>query len=413
MIDFEFSPDQRSAIDALMVWRSNPVDGKISFSGYAGTGKTTVISALRSLLPTSTRIAYCAFSGKAASVLRSKLIKCGIQSYPNDNISTIHSLIYEPPKDEENNPDPEVKWVLKKELSFDLIICDESSMISENIYNDLMSFNIPIIFAGDAGQLPPVEGTLNLMANPIIKLEKVHRFAEHNPLTKISMMARLDGYIPHGTFGEFVHKVPKKHSLITDFINTCGDFSGSAIICGFNKTRIELNQKIRTWHKREGAIPLVGERVICLKNNAQALRCPIYNGVGGKIIEISSAMDHYHARISIDGEDKNFIGKISKNIFNNPSPDMNSEWIMEVPEEEDIDATRRFLKKNNYSKKPRRKYLDAFDFGYVLTCHKSQGSEWERVMVLEQPCSFWAGELWARWLYTAVTRAKTELLIVR
>jgi len=414
--EFELSPDQKSAVDALMSWRTNPSGGFITFGGYAGCGKTTILSHLRMLLPSNIKIAFCAYTGKAASVLKSKLIKCGINNFPNDSISTIHSLIYEPPKDDENNPDPEIKWILKTELDCDLIICDEASMVSETIFEHLMSFNIPIIFAGDHGQLPPIEGTLNLMDNPLIKLEKVHRFAEKNPLTKISLLARLEGYISHGTYGDVVHKVPKKHSMITDFINNCGTFDNTAILCGFNKTRIELNQKIRTWNKREGKIPLPGERVICLRNNAQASRCPIYNGVGGTIAEVSNRTDHLHAKISIDGEEKNYIGKISKNIFNNPNPDMSSEWILEIPEdkdEDDVDKIQRFLQQNQYSKKPRRKYLDCFDFGYCMTVHKSQGSEWDRVMLIEQPCQHWSGELWARWLYTAVTRSKSELLIVR
>ena len=65
------------------------------------------------------------------------------------------------------------------------------------------------------------------------------------------------------------------------------------------------------------------------------------------------------------------------------------------------------------SGKKKRRYLDCFDFGYALTVHKSQGSEWDNVMVIEQPCKYWSGRDWNRWLYTAVTRAKNRLLIVR
>jgi exodeoxyribonuclease-5 len=409
----EFSPDQKSAISDLMSWRSNPTNGYIALGGFAGCGKTTVLGHLRSLLPSNLRVAHCAYTGKATAILKSKLIKCGIINYPNDKISTIHSLIYEPPQDDEDNIDSEIKWVLKTELDFDLIFVDEASMVSELIFDQLMSFNIPIIFAGDHGQLPPIEGTLNLMANPQIRLEKVHRFAENDPLTKISMLARIEGYIPYGTFGDFVHKVPKKHSMITDFINGCNDFSNSAILCGFNKTRVSLNQKIRTWNKREGKLPVIGERVICLKNNAQAKRCPIYNGICGTVKEIVDHIDYAYTVVSIDGEDKNYVGKISRNIFNNPSPDMNSEWIYDtvIDQGDDVDNIKRFLKNKNT--KTVKKYLDCYDFGYCMTVHKSQGSEWERVMVIEQPCQHWSGELWNRWLYTSVTRSKKELLIVR
>jgi len=405
----DFSPDQKNSIDSLMSWQANPSGDYITFGGFAGTGKSTIMGHLRNILPQSIRIAYCAFTGKAASVLKAKLQKFGINQFPNDYIGTIHKLIYEPPENEDDDTVTEFNWVLKTALSYDLIISDESSMISESIFTDLVSFGIPIIFAGDHGQLPPIEGSLNLMESPMIRLEKVHRFAEKNPLTKVSMLARLEGYIPHGKYGDNVIKVKKNHSLITDFINFGGDFSDTAILCGFNQTRVEVNKKIRNWYKREGDEPKPGEKVICLKNNAHSKFCPIYNGVTGIIRECQTRFDHLYVKISIDGEEKNYIGKISKNIFNNKNPDM-SEWIFEETYANDADIDRFISERKT---KQKRVYLDCFDFGYTLTVHKSQGSEWGRVMLLEQPCQYWSGPLWNRWLYTGVTRSKNELLIVR
>jgi ATP-dependent exoDNAse (exonuclease V) alpha subunit len=408
----DLSPDQISALDQIMEWWKSRTSF-ISLGGFAGCGKTTLMSVFRSKLPSHVRIAFCSYTGKAASVLKSKLQKIGINLYPSDYVGTIHKLIYEPIKDEDTDID-DVEWKLKDHLDYDLFVVDEASMLGESIYQDLCSFNIPILAVGDHGQLPPIEGSFNLMENPIIRLERVHRFAEGNPLTKISMLARLEGYIPHGKYGDNVIKVSQKHSLVTDFINNSNNFSDSAILCGFNQTRVNVNQKIRSWYKKEGPIPLPGEKVICLKNNAQAKLCPIYNGITGIIRECTTRCDHLYAKIAIDGEDKKYIGKISKNVFNNKNPDM-SEWIMEEVsirsgDSDDIDIDRFLSKKKS---KQKRLYLDCFDFGYCLTVHKSQGSEWDRVMLLEQPCQHWSGPLWNRWLYTGVTRSKNELLIVR
>ena len=166
----------------------------------------------------------------------------------------------------------------------------------------------------------------------------------------------------------------------------------------------------------KGNYPNTGERVICLKNDANAKRCPIYNGVIGTVMNIEEKDNHLKAKIRIDGEEEYYFGKISKNIFSNPNPDLRSEWIMEEVDAfgDDVDKISRFLgNRTSYRKKSRKLYLDCFDFGFCLTTHKSQGSEWERVMVIEQNCSYWSGDLWNRWLYTAVTRSTSELLIVR
>jgi len=402
----ELSPDQQSCFDIIMDWYRSRED-LLTMGGYAGSGKTTLIGKLRGSLSESTRVAFCAYTGKAASVLRSKL-NLAFMENSDDYCGTIHSLIYEPLVDDETN---EITgWVLKPLLDYDLIIIDESSMISEDLFSDLKSFHIPMLYVGDHGQLPPIEGTLNLMSNPIIKLEKVHRFAEHDPLTKISILAREQGYIAHGTYGDFVHKVPPKHSLITDFINNSDDFSNTAILCGFNNTRVSINEKIRNWGERKGKLPRAGEKVICLKNNKDAKECPIYNGVLGIVTSCESYFDHLNLTVKIDGEIKSYRGKVSRNIFNNSKPDLN-EFIWEESKTKQPSETR-FISMAN---KPvrRKRYLDCFDFGYALTVHKSQGSEWGRVMVIEQPCSYWSGDNWNRWLYTAVTRSTKQLLIVR
>ena len=92
----ELSSDQVNAISTLMDWYNSPTRKQfITLGGYAGTGKTTVVSELRSKFPVNLKIAYCAYTGKATSILRNKLQKSK-SIYSGDSISTIHSLIYEP-----------------------------------------------------------------------------------------------------------------------------------------------------------------------------------------------------------------------------------------------------------------------------------------------------------------------------
>lgn len=401
----ELSPDQQSCFDAIMSWYSDS-GNFISLGGYAGSGKTTLISKIRNDLPTSIRIAFVAFTGKAASVLRNKLQMFQIQRFPSDYCGTIHGLIYIPEIDELTNE--VIGWSLVEKLDFDLIIIDEASMVNEALFRDLQSFGIPILAVGDHGQLPPIEGSLNLMRNPMLRLEKVHRFAESNPITHVSRLAREQGFIPNGTYGDLVHKVSNGHSMITQFVDQSGDFQNSAILCGFNKTRVGLNIKIRERLGYQGKAPNIGERVICLKNNKDAKQCPIYNGVLGTVHDCNIHYSFYELFCKIDGEEKHYKGKISKTPFNNENPDMGDFIYEEETTIQDSNSANIIP----FGKKKKR-YLDCFDFGYALTVHKSQGSEWDNVMVIEQPCRYWSGKDWNRWLYTAVTRAKNRLLIVK
>jgi ATP-dependent exoDNAse (exonuclease V) alpha subunit len=409
----ELSKDQQSCFDIITDWFKDAGD-LLTMGGYAGTGKTTLISKLRNSLDSNIRIAFCAYTGKASSVLRSKLNVVGFERFPNDYVGTIHSLIYEPVIDEMSGEI--IDWALKPTLDYDFIILDEASMIGEDLFRDLKSYNLPILAIGDHGQLPPIEGKLNLMENPYIRLEKIHRFAEQDALIQISMLAREQGYIPPGTYSDTVIKVPRNHSLINKFIQESENFEDTAILCGFNKTRVSVNKRIRGWLQHTSKFPSCGERVICLKNNKNAKKCPIYNGILGTVEYTENHSNYLTMRVTIDGEPEKYKGKISPGVFNAEKPELNDFIYEEVDESanNDDEIISRFMSgKSSRRKKKKKRYLDCFDFGYSLTVHKSQGSEWDRVMVIEQPCDYWSGDKWNKWLYTAVTRSRRELLIVR
>jgi len=399
-MNFDLSPDQQNCVDAIVSWWKDGVEQLITMGGFAGTGKTTVIATLRNLFP-NTRIAFCAYTGKAASVLKNKLNACGVLRDGNF-CGTIHSMIYNPILDKDKKV---IGWELKSSPPpYDLIVIDEASMISEQVFFDLESFKIPILATGDHGQLPPIGGDLNLMENPVLKLEKLHRQAEDNPIVKLSFLARTDGYIPYGVYGKTVVKAHAKDRLITEFINNSNHFQNTVILCGFNKTRVDINKRIRKHFGHVNDYPECGERVLCLKNNRAAKDCPIYNGVQG-IAEYCKDMASYlDMIIKIDGECESYCGPVSKEAFNNDSPELTHKFVKrQVLVKERGDEYFKFMNQP----------IDYFDYGYCLSVHKSQGSEWKRVMVIEQPCKHWAGSDWNRWLYTAVTRASEQLLIVR
>ncbi len=389
MSQLTLSDDQQTAFDDISEWyvyHQNSVPF-LTLGGYAGTGKTTLMSYLYEKFNRST-IAYCAYTGKAASVLREKLSEKNSYIEDNCSVSTIHSLIYKPKLDAQKKV---IGWTRKPNIDADLVVVDEASMVGKSVHDDLLSYGVPILYVGDHGQLPPVIEGFNLMDDPMLKLETPHRFSENLPLVKLSMMARIDGKIPLGEYGSRIKKVSRReiatnNGPVDSLVKSSSMLDGSTIIiCGFNKTRVKLNARIRDYNNFTEHTPMVGDRVICLKNNKRS-NIPLYNGAHGTVRHIvkNSRFEFATGVIEMDGTNEDmFRGKIAYDGFS----------------QEKIDA---------YSMPTGR---DVFDYGYVITTHKSQGSEFRRVLVIEEGRDIWA-DTWNRWLYTAVTRSQSELLIV-
>jgi exodeoxyribonuclease-5 len=162
------SDEQANAVEWLCSF-PRPVQ---TLGGYAGTGKTTVIRTLTDHLPS---FAVCAYTGKAANVLRRKGVA---------GASTIHILIFSPReeewRDERGRIHVKMVFDLKEPSEVDAtgFIVDEASMVNRELHDALLTFDRPIIYVGDHGQLPPVGGAdFNLMSNPDVTLEEVHRNA--------------------------------------------------------------------------------------------------------------------------------------------------------------------------------------------------------------------------------------------
>ncbi|MFC1653386.1 ATP-dependent RecD-like DNA helicase [Patescibacteria group bacterium] len=382
----KISKDKKEALKEMYSWAKKQPLPHLTVGGYAGVGKTTLISLFRKILHkknSKLKVAFCSFTGRAARVL-SQNLKSESALQDKDFVGTIHSLIYSPVL---NDKQQIVGWKLKEDLKFDLIVIDEASMVNKKIWQDLSSFDLPILAVGDHGQLPPIEGKFNLMENPKIKLEKIHRQAENNPIIKVSMYARETGVIPTKRFGDGVEKIGKDDFDSQEKVEgLLRHYSSDMIVlCGYNNTRIKLNSAVRNFLGFESPLPQKGDRVICLKNNHQK---GIYNGMLGYVNSIDlGRKDWLNAEIRMDDDESLYFGEVYADQFGHE-------------------------KSYNFTKNRSKALGDLFDFGYALTVHKAQGSQARKVVVFEERFRQMDDEMWRRWLYTAVTRAEEELFVI-
>lgn len=412
------SKDQIDAKNTILDWINSPRRSSyLTLGGYAGTGKSTLIAEVRKSLPDNWSVAFCAFTGKATSVMKEKLIKVNALN-SNDVITTIHSLCYNV------REDPETKqkvFYRRPYLGHNLIIVDEASMVNKDLFNDLRYYRIPILFVGDHGQLPPIStDDFNLMSNPVIKLEEVHRFEDNSTLLDLSIMARNGDDIPFKRFDEHVVKTNENDPIVNDFIvNNLGDFSNGICLCATNNTRVDVNQLIRLNYgiisDMDDKVPRVNDRIVCLRNN-HGLVDPIYNGMLGTIRSIGTIKqieDVYS--ISADMDDGfTYKGFVNREPFGQMkyNKDDGKEFIT-IGELMRMKSKLTIFERKKMRKFGKKKlYYDSFDFGYCLTVHKSQGSEWGNVMLFEEVCGAWDDDYKRKWMYTAITRSNKNLLII-
>jgi exodeoxyribonuclease V len=387
------SSEQQVVLDQILQWLHQKSDQTLTVGGYAGTGKTTLIAELRRALAGDPRfadsqVAFCCYTGKAASVVKQKLQEARAMS-AGDTCGTLHSLVYTPRSDESGQI---IGWERQQTLAADLIIIDEGSMVTAEIWNDITKFGKRIIVFGDHGQLPPIQGSFSLMASPMILLHTIVRQAEGNPIIALSKEIREGRTIPFGTYGIGVHKYSLQDYDALEYFESIvtSPADDYLCVCGYNKTRVRLNKRIRELRGFESPEPQRGDQVICLKNNRVK---HIYNGMRGIISQIDTVdPDWYEVRIAMDDTGKTYQGLIARRQFNRDTT--------MKPEDE---GSTRF--------EQGRQVGDLFDFGYCLTVHKAQGSEARRVVVFEERMPVYDDQMWRRWLYTAVTRAKEELVM--
>ncbi|GLO66238.1 ATP-binding protein [Oceanobacillus kimchii] len=320
-------------------------------------------------------VAYCTFTGKASLVL---------SKYHNgkSQVSTIHKLIYEVREDAFGEP----IFVLKDGLpDLRLIVVDEASMVNGKILKDLMSFNKPILAIGDHGQLPPIGEETNLMSNPDFKLTEILRQAADNPIIYLSMLAREGKKLEPGTYDNKVIVMKKDDKRANPGVMLKMD----QVICGYNRTRSSLNNAMRKKLGYTSENPAKDDKVIFLRNNWNS-ELEGYNIVNGMIGNITNDPSENKLDSGLKIWDVDVKPDFLKSSFAN----------VKVPQT-DFLANKEKLNKFDAMK------VDRIDYGYAITAHKSQGSQFERVFVWNEPL----GEEKWRWTYTAITRAKGKLII--
>lgn len=363
-MDSSFTEDQQKALEKVKSWYNNSKDDYFTIGGYAGTGKSFIIPYIIDKLGLDeNQVAIAAFTGKASLVLQRKRL----------NATTIHRLMYYPEVFKKNGKDEEVIWKKKYKLdnNIQLIIIDEASMVSESIHNDLLSYRKKILYIGDCFQLPPINSTFSLMDEKKInhKLNQICRQAEGNSIIQISHNIRNNIDVPIGDYGN-VKKINISKLSYEDLLYY------DQIICGTNKNRILLNNIIRKLKNFDSLLHKEEKLIITVNNYSLGV-------INGQQIFIDSfKLNKNSALITYrdDYEPGLFRNELS---YLNIQPDYKEEY------------------KNN-----KRIYVE---YGYCITCHKAQGSEWPKVAIYDDGFGF-EDDIRRRWVYTALTRGKEEVL---
>lgn len=406
----KLSEEQEMAINDILSWCEVETSPKRHYRlfGYAGTGKTSIAKTIAERH--GGNVIFGAFTGKAAHVLRSKGCK---------DACTLHSLIYKPTEkckermiqlqlkvdrlsrvkdptekqtlelerllgelsdERENVLQPGFSLNLQSELlSADLLIIDESSMIGKDLGSHLASFNVPMLALGDPAQLPPVKADYFFrQTDPDWLLTEIHRQALESPVLSMATDVRSGKPLRIGEYGEsFVRNkkdVPRDAYLEADMV-----------LVGRNETRHRINDTVR-YHRFEqkrkqswdGEPFIEGEKLVCLKNNKEL---ELMNGAIYTVEEVKSSSPS-KTKAVLRSEDTNLTvtTEVANDIFYGAN-------IFDCEQG-----------------------LTYFDYGYALTCHKSQGSQWNNVIVIDESSCFRSNA--TNWLYTAITRASEKVGVV-
>lgn len=370
----------------------------ITIAGYAGTGKTTLVKFIIDALDVNEdQVAYVSFTGKAAEVLRRK---------GNKNAMTLHKLLYD------SIPRPGGGFFRRPKamLDYNIIVVDEVSMVPKTMVDMLLNHKVFVVFLGDPGQLPMIDKNEahDLLNHPHVFLDEIMRQEAESEIIQLTMKIRNGEDIPYMK-GNDVMVVPKQE-LVTGHLTWADQ-----VICATNATRVSINNQMRELLGFSGPLPQDGEKMICLRNYwddiSDSGELALVNGMTGIIhnpFETFRDAPRYvkmrdHRIPLIQGEFITDDGELFSHVdmdkhmieYGEPFLDWRESYALGKLRNRIGDITPR-----------------AFTYGYAITCHKSQGSEWDKVTVLEESFPF-DKEEHKRWLYTAATRSSEKLVILR
>ena len=367
-------------------------------SGYAGTGKSTLVRFIIEALDVDENdVCYCAFTGKAAEVLRKK---------GNKNACTLHKLLYE------SIPKPNGGFIRKPKpsIGYKIVVVDEISMASKTLIDLLFTHDVYVICLGDPGQLPPIEKDEDnhLLDHPHVFLDEIMRQAQESEIIQLTMKIRNNESIDYYD-GKEVKIIPKKE-LVTGHL-----LWADSILCAKNITRHHINEQMRQILGYEGELQS-GEKVLIKRNYWFDLNEDGDSLVNGTLGIVKNPFNNFIQIPSYIKNDRHNIPTIMAEFI--PEYEggetfgiLNFDKDVLLKEEPCLD-----WRVSYQLGKMQQKIGDIIPkqatYGYALTTHAAQGSEWPKVVVLEEKFPFDKIEH-ARWLYTACTRSSEKLVLVR
>jgi Mesyanzhinovviridae Dda-like helicase len=411
----QWSPQQAQALDAVGAWLRNPGQQIFRLFGFAGVGKSSLARELGDQHNGVTR--YAAFTGKAALVMRGK--GCA-------GATTLHSFLYTPSQKsrarlreleaefdllKQGSANATLFEQIKKALAdererlrqpaftmkpfpletaqgtIDLVIIDEVSMVGERLAKDLLSLGVKVLVLGDPAQLPPVKGTGYFTnVEPDFMLTEVHRQALDSPVLRLATEVRETGVLREGRYGES-RVCPRTELAPEEYA------AAEQVLVGMNVTRRGANRRLREMAGFTGDLPQPGEKLVCLRND-HAPDKQLLNGSLWTVIGADDAPSDDTFPLTVesldDGTSRRVATRCHKYTFlGTPQPD----WYAMIRYDADGNAER----------------VSEFDFGYALTTHKAQGSQWNDVVLIDE----WRRDDWRRWMYTGLTRAAQRITVVR
>lgn len=451
---FEHSPtdDQNMAIEQICSFiYSSKNDELLILSGYAGTGKTSIVGALvKALARVKHKSMLLAPTGRAAKVLA---------GYSKKGAYTIHKKIYR----QKSSSDLDAKFILDKNLHTNtLFIIDEASMINSSNYDDSLfgsgsvlddllhyvstGVNCKLIFVGDTAQLPPVgqeisaaldENALNItgFSSQVSNLSEVVRQSLESGILYNATRLRQIISDESGSFYYARLQIEGFSDILRigggdliEEITSCYDKYGleeTMVITRSNKRAIRFNQGIRSTVLYQEDEICTGDMIIVVKNNyfwSEGTDIEfIANGDIAKIVRIKGYEEMHgysFADVTLEFGDYNNIEidcKIILDTISMEKASLNREQNQALYQSVAADYKCIRSKAKRWKEIKKDKYFNALQVkhAYALTCHKAQGGQWKACFIDQ---GYLTEEMlnkeYYRWLYTAFTRAQEKLYLV-
>ena len=458
---FKYEPTacQEGLLREVADFISSDEDDILVVNGYAGTGKTTAISAVISVLKDyQTKCVLLAPTGRAAKVL---------SSYAGQPAFTVHKHIYRQKSVGGDgfgqfslfmNKDKETVFVVDEVSLMGIDAGQQQSTAAfgtGNLLEDLITFvrsgaDCKLILIGDSAQLPPVglDASPALLKDYMLMMGGV-RFAElstvvrqqqesgilHNATLVRQLISEmeygpgvidlcdlgleLEGFddIERISGGELIEKISDAYSAYGE--------DETIILCRSNKRAIKYNLGIRSTVQFKEERLVRDDKLMIVKNCYQFLDglegvSYIANGDIAKLQKIYKFEERYglhfaEARISFpDYDDQEIVAKVILDTLESESASLTYEQSNMLYQGVNDDYSHLTTKKKRYEAVREDKYYNALQLKYAnaITCHKSQGGQWRCVFIDN---AFWQEELSVddlKWLYTALTRATEKVYLV-